>query len=131
MKPLLPIIAALGILTTTACGSSSDKTDTTTEDIEIEKRDSAIYRLGRAHAQRMLEQCATTDMIRSELLDIRAREALIRSRMYPEAAQAYIQGFRHYIQESGTRLQTRFLALKRRKSSTILLCWSSPKRISP
>lgn len=104
MKPLLPIIAALGILTTTACGSSSDKTDTTTEDIEIEKRDSAIYRLGRAHAQRMLEQCTTTDMIRSELLDIRAREALIRSRMYPEAAQAYIQGFRHYIQESGDTL---------------------------
>lgn len=104
MKPLLPIIAVLGILTTTACGSSSDKTDTTTEDIEIEKRDSAIYRLGRAHAQRMLEQCTTTDMIRSELLDIRAREALIRSRMYPEAAQAYIQGFRHYIQESGDTL---------------------------
>ncbi len=104
MKPLLPIIAALGILTTTACGSSSDKTDTTTEDIEIEKRDSAIYRLGRAHAQRMLEQCTTTDMIRCELLDIRAREALIRSRMYPEAAQAYIQGFRHYIQESGDTL---------------------------
>ena len=100
MKPLLPIIAALGILTTTACGSSSDKTDTTTE----EKRDSAIYRLGRAHAQRMLEQCTTTDMIRCELLDIRAREALIRSRMYPEAAQAYIQGFRHYIQESGDTL---------------------------
>ena len=104
MKPLLPIIAALGILTTTACGSSSDKTDTTTEDIEIEKRDSAIYRLGRAHAQRMLEQYTTTDMIRCELLDIRAREALIRSRMYPEAAQAYIQGFRHYIQESGDTL---------------------------
>ena len=77
MKPLLPIIAALGILTTTACG---------------------------AHAQRMLEQCTTTDMIRCELLDIRAREALIRSRMYPEAAQAYIQGFRHYIQESGDTL---------------------------
>jgi len=104
MNRLLSILTILGVLATTACGSSNDTTDTTTEDIKIEKRDSAIYRLGRAHAQRMLEQCTTTDMIRNELLDIRAREALIRSRMYPEAAQAYIQGFRHYIQESGDTL---------------------------
>lgn len=104
MNRFIVTIAVLGTLATTACGSSSDTTDATTEDIRIEKRDSAIYQLGRAHARRMLEQCTTTDMIRNELLDIRAREALIRSRMYPAAAQAYIQGFRHHIQESGDTL---------------------------
>lgn len=104
MNRLIATIAITGTLVTAACGSSSDTADTSTEDIKVEKRDSAIYQLGRVHARRMLERCTTTDMIRNELLDIRAREALIRKRMYPKAAQAYIQGFRHHIQESGDTL---------------------------
>ncbi|MDE7025434.1 MAG: hypothetical protein K2O88_06105 [Paramuribaculum sp.] len=100
---ILPVVFIL--FTTVACGSGTQKNkDAAMEDVVVEKRDSAVYMLGRSHARRMLEQCTTTDMLRNELLDIRARESLIRSRMYPEAGQAYIQGFRHYLQESGDTL---------------------------
>ena len=101
----LPIIISIFLgLCAGACGSSDASEDTSSTDIVVEKRDSAVYLLGRAHARRMLEQCRTTDELRTELLDIRARESAIKSKMTPEAAQAYIQGFRHYIQENDDTL---------------------------
>jgi hypothetical protein len=84
-----------------SCGSSDNTNDA---DIKISSQDSAVYRLGRDHARRMLEQCATTDELRQELLDIRARETVIRSRMCPLSGDAYIQGVRHYIKEHGDTL---------------------------
>ncbi len=87
-----------------SCGGGAENVNADTQDIEVSQRDSAIYKLGRVHARRMLERCTTTDLLRNELLDVRARESLIKVRMHPEAAQAYIQGFRHAVCESGDTL---------------------------
>ncbi len=85
-----------------ACGSESESSEN--RNIKIEQRDSAAYRIGYEHARQLLERCYTTDEIRVELLDIRARETLIRTRLRPSAADAYIQGVRHAICNSGDTL---------------------------
>lgn len=97
-------LLALSSLFLFSCGDNSHATNADIQDIVVEKQDSAIYRLGYRHGRRMLERCTSTDMLRNELLDVRARQSLIKARMRPEAANAYIQGFRHSIQESGDTL---------------------------
>lgn len=104
IKNISLAVAVCVALAGAACGGSAENVNADTQDIEVSQRDSAIYKLGRVHARRMLERCTTTDLLRNELLDVRARESLIKARMYPEAAQAYIQGFRHAVCESGDTL---------------------------
>lgn len=62
------------------------------------------YDLGYRSAQRMLEQCGTASDIRNELLDLRAREYSIRTRLGADAADAYLIGIKAFLTERGDTL---------------------------
>lgn len=65
----------------------------------IDRRDSGAYRMGYDHGKLLIEKKDNIDSIKDLLLDIRARENNIRSRIRESAGDAYIQGFRRYIEE--------------------------------
>lgn len=64
----------------------------------------SAHAIGRSDAANMLDRCKTTDAIRDQLLELRAREYNIRCRMGDAAADSYISGIETYLQESGDTL---------------------------
>lgn len=95
MKHLFYCLLFLG-LASCSCSSESDSGSAdmeTSSHAPVEKRDSAAYRLGEAHARRMLENATDTAAMGDALLDVRSRETDIRRRLRPSAADAYVAGF--------------------------------------
>lgn len=76
----------------------------TTSDTKKEGSETPAYDLGRQCAMRLIRQCETESEIRDELLDIRAREHGLRTRVGTEAAEDYISGFKSALKESGDTL---------------------------
>ena len=60
-------------------------------------RDSAAYLHGIDDAAALLETVTDRHRLHDGLLEVRASETHIRSTVRPEAADAYIKGFRHHI----------------------------------
>lgn len=97
-------ILSAGIIAIIATSCSSSTADTAAYSINIAPADSSAYRLGQQNAQSMLQECHNTNQIRDRLLEIRARETSIRTRISPSSADAFIYGFRTYLTESGDTL---------------------------
>lgn len=109
MKYKLPLSLAF-IAVMSSCGSedtadkaSADATATVTE-LEIAPRDSSLYQMGRRHAAYLLSHYDHPDSICAQLLEIRARETDIRTRVDDSAADAYVYGFTTYITENDKAL---------------------------
>lgn len=109
MKYKLPLSLAL-ISVMASCGSkdadesaSTDAPATVTE-LEIAPRDSSLYQMGRRHAAYLLSHYDHPDSISAQLLEIRARETDIRTRVDDSAADAYVYGFTTYITENDKAL---------------------------
>lgn len=103
---LLPAI----ILTAASCGSKesseSEPADApvAVKQLEIAPRDSSLYQMGRRHAAYILNRYSHPDSICAQLLEIRARETDIRTRVDNDAADAYVYGFTTYIAENDKAL---------------------------
>lgn len=66
----------------------------------IDRRDSGAYRLGLEHGRILIEdKIVNEDSVRDFLLDIRARETNIRARLRQSAGDAYIEGFKDYVEQ--------------------------------
>lgn len=100
---LITLITSL--LASWSCGGSDNQDVAVYEvNVEVEPIDSPAYKLGRSHAEAMLFECRTETEIRDRLLDLRAREHIIRTQTSPSSADAYIEGIESYIRESGDSL---------------------------
>lgn len=106
-KPILTFCAAAAAFIAPGCssGSGNQSSDDGTHH-DIEPIDSPAYYLGRQHGQKLLYQATTTEELRSGLLDIRAREHIIRTQVSPSSADAYVEGVEQQILESGDTLAT-------------------------
>jgi len=100
---MIDIIFKLSALTAIIFLASCGNSNRTIPD-SIAPEDSSAYNIGRNNARILLEKCTTETDIRRELLDMRARETNIRSRVGPKAADAYILGIKSYLIESGDTL---------------------------
>ncbi|MCM1454874.1 MAG: hypothetical protein NC193_10150 [bacterium] len=92
---------------TTATAAAADSIPAEAEvtaAITIAPRDSDIYLMGRRHAAYMLNHSSHPDTICARLLEMRARETDIRTRVDADAAAAYIHGISTYIKENDTAL---------------------------
>ncbi len=100
------IIFILSIFSVTSCGCSSGNTcDSDSIPTRfVEKADSPAYYLGFDEGERLLEECKSRGEIRDRLLDLRAREHIIRSQMRESAADAYVYGVEQAIRQSGDTL---------------------------
>jgi len=108
MKHLAPIFILLICGLTAACSGSANSHEDQCPRI-IEAADSPAYRLGQRHAETMLNECRTTNEIRNRLLDLRAREHIIRTQIRPSAADAYIEGIESTVRTSGDTLASAIL----------------------
>lgn len=70
---------------------------------EREKADSAS-RLGREHAQRVIDCKSDTLRMQYLLLEVRSREQLLRSNGYQQAADTYVRAFEEYIKSNNDSL---------------------------
>ncbi|MCM1292682.1 MAG: hypothetical protein NC111_05755 [Bacteroides sp.] len=101
-RSLIAIFAAALI----ACSSSGSNDDETADSIAVEKQmtidpaDSSAYKLGCRHAIQLLDQCSSVNEIRSQLLDLRAREHIIRTQISESSADAYVYGIESTISEN-------------------------------
>lgn len=68
--------------------------------------DPSAYNLGQKCAEQLLNNGKSESTIQDMLLDIRAREYNIRTRVGDEAADTYINGFKTKLQEQGDTLYT-------------------------
>lgn len=94
------------MLLTSACqniGYEAD--DAVSIDICFEG-DPSAYNLGRQCAEQLIHNAKSESEIRDQLLDIRAREYNIRTKVNDEAADTYIAAFKAKLQESGDTLYT-------------------------
>lgn len=66
--------------------------------------DSEAWALGRRHAAALVRECADDDQRALRLLDVRARETNIRSRIGDAAADDYIRGFEEGLRENSDSL---------------------------
>lgn len=113
MKRLLLLISIPAFLCGCSSSESSDTNDSETPndapaneptEIVVAARDSSVFFMGRRHAARMLDNHSHHDSICNELLELRARENDIRTRIDDDAANAYVAGIRAQIIESNTAL---------------------------
>lgn len=106
MKPhyLCHTIALTLIASAISCSETGSADETAQQHHKIEPADSPAYYLGRQHAQELMDQCSTTGQIRDRLLDLRAREHIIRSQISGSSADAYIEGVESQLSESGDTL---------------------------
>ncbi len=81
-------------------GTGHSETATANDSIDhivVSQRDSASYLSGVDDASALLEVVGDSHRLHDGLLEVRARETHIRTTVRPEAADAYIKGFRHHI----------------------------------
>lgn len=101
----IPAITIIAASTACSCGSSDNADSAVYEvKVEVEPIDSPAYKLGRSNAEDMLRECDKETEIRDRLLDMRAREHIIRTQVSQSSANAYIEGVESYIRESGDTL---------------------------
>lgn len=108
MKHFAPIFILLICGLSAACSGKSQSQEGQSPKI-IETADSPAYHLGQRHAEMMLNECRTTDEIRNRLLDLRAREHIIRTQIRQSAADAYIEGIESTVRTSGDTLASAIL----------------------
>lgn len=107
MKHLAHIFILLVCGLSAACSGSASQEDQSPRIIAA--ADSPAYRLGQRHAETMLNECRTTNEIRNRLLDLRAREHIIRTQIRPSAADAYVEGIESTVRTSGDTLAAAIL----------------------
>lgn len=83
-----------------ACNNSGTNDSGNLPRHNIEPADSPAYLLGKEHAQMMLDQCHSTGELRDRLLDLRAREHIIRTQVGSSSADAYVDGIEQQIARS-------------------------------
>lgn len=71
---------------------------------EISPRDKDIYDMGRRHAAYIINHYLYSDSLGYQLLEVRARETELTTRVDRKAADAYIAGFSNYIKEEAPEL---------------------------
>ena len=106
MRLLLSTLLCTAAITLFSCqqiGFEAD--DAVSIDICFEG-DPSAYNLGRQCADILLKSGKTESEIRDHLLDVRAREYNIRTRVSNEAADTYITAFKNRLRESGDTLYT-------------------------
>lgn len=104
----------IAIITLLACSCSSGSKTTPADEqstnrppletVEIAPRDSDIFLMGQRHAAYMLDNSTRIDSIARQLLEVRARETEIESKVDRAAADAYIAGFTSYIRSENPEL---------------------------
>lgn len=111
MKKILYCISILFLtsIPLSSCSGSSDKTDPADSTCIVEPIDSPAFKLGEKHAIELLNDCRTTNELRDRLLDLRAREHIIRTQIRTTAADAYIKGIESKLKESGDTLAAAIL----------------------
>lgn len=77
------------------------------KEMDVSPRDSSLYQMGQRHAADLLENYTDDDDLGERLLEIRAREANIRTRVDNDAADAYLYGFTSYIADRDPVMATR------------------------
>ena len=98
---ILPLTALMA-----ACSSNSadiDSEEAPAEERIVDPADSSIYFLGRSEGLSLLD-CETKNDICDRLLDLRAREHIIRTQIGESSADAYIYGIEDAVSESGDTL---------------------------
>lgn len=75
-----------------ACSSGGGETKTV-----IAPRDTAAYNRGMEDARRMLDDVRDEASLHDALLEVRSRETYIHDKIRPEAAEAYVEGFKDFI----------------------------------
>lgn len=111
MNRIYIAIIALSICSC-SCNSGEKSTDATEQTAatpsptvtEVAPRDSDIYQMGRRHAAYMLDTYTHVDSIARQLLEVRARETEIETKVDRAAADAYIAGFTSYIRSENPQL---------------------------
>ncbi|MCM1110606.1 MAG: hypothetical protein NC336_05320 [Clostridium sp.] len=94
----LPIAILLTAAALLCCGRSGNDSSGTAR-YRVAPEDSVAFKLGEEHGRALIENSNDTSAIADGLLEIRARETDIRSRIRPSAADAYVAGFEQYIRE--------------------------------
>ncbi|MDE6249664.1 MAG: hypothetical protein K2M29_08150 [Paramuribaculum sp.] len=101
--PGLVILSALACFVSGCSCSGTVHDDSATaadsiDNITVAPCDSDAYLRGVDDATALLEVVSDSHRLHDGLLEVRARETQIRTTERPEAANAYIKGFRHHIQ---------------------------------
>lgn len=78
-------------------GQNVDKT-------EIAPRDKDIYDMGRRHAAYIINHYSYSDSLAYQLLEVRARETELATKVDRQAADAYIAGFTQYVRSEAPEL---------------------------
>ncbi len=99
---LLPLLIAGTLL---SCSRhDNNPTGENIEKTEIAPRDKDIYDMGRRHAAYIINHYSHTDSLAYQLLEIRARETELATRVDRQAAYAYIAGFTAYVRSEAPEL---------------------------
>lgn len=75
-------------------------------DAHVAPADTSAWYLGMEHAEFLVNGCHNDDERALMLLDVRARESNIRSRLGDNAADAYIKGFKHSLRLNSDSLSS-------------------------
>lgn len=97
MKHIIFIIAAALLLCACTCSTRKSFVNDISSQSDVAPRDSDIYNMGRRHAAYLINHYFGTDSMGYKLLDIRARQSEIETKVDSCAADAYILGFTDYI----------------------------------
>ena len=100
---ITPLLCSATILLTACQNVGYEAEDAVSLDICFEG-DPSAYNLGRQCAEVLLKNGHRESEIQDMLLDIRAREYNIRTKVGNEAADTYISAFKTRLQESGDTL---------------------------
>lgn len=71
---------------------------------EERKRSDSVRRLGREHAQHVIDCGCDTLRMQYLLLEVRSREQSLRSNGYQQAADVYVNSFEEYIKANNDSL---------------------------
>lgn len=94
---LAAIITIISSPLTQSCSCDSNVTPTAKPSTRIKDREA--YELGAQHASRLLENAENEDMVQDALLDVRARQTNIESKLGRQSASDYERGFSDFIRQ--------------------------------
>lgn len=88
-----------------SCNREKESSDSRNVDkTEIAPRDKDVYDMGRRHAAYIINHYSYSDSLAYQLLEIRARETELATRVDRQAADAYIAGFTQYVRSEAPEL---------------------------
>lgn len=73
-------------------------------EVVVTGADTSAWLMGKEHASALVTECSDDDERGLRLLDIRARETNLRSRIGDSAADAYVSGFEHGLRAASDSL---------------------------